>query len=534
MRRRKFIQITSGSLAAIGLEATGCKSESPTVVHGKIVGASAQIGHLLRSAHTFPRGENEKTQVLIGGAGISGLSCARWLSLNGINDYILADLEPETGGNAKGGKNEISEFPWGAHYVPIPNNDLKEYLDFLQQAEVIESYNEKGLPFYNEMYLCSDPQERLYINGRWQDGLIPQFGLGDKSKAQIAQFLQEMERFRHAKGIDGKDAFTIPVDNSSQDELYTKLDTITMQHWLHEKQWDDEYLHWYINYCTRDDFGTNINEISAWAGIHYFAGRKGNAANAHGSDVLTWPQGNQFLAGHLQMDIKGAIRCNQLITKMEKEGGEWAVEVLDVTKKQLHTIYCKQVVLATPQFVNSRLVNNADYAALVKQHFQYCPWMVANISVNDLSEKNGAPASWDNVWHDSFSLGYVDATHQNVDQIKAKRNLTYYLPLTQSNPADERKLALEKTHAAWCEEILQDLKKVHPDIVDKTLAINVMLWGHAMIQPRPGIIHGGVRQQIRQALAGIHLAHTDMAGVSIFEEAFYQGINAAKAVLNAV
>lgn len=533
MRRRKFIQLTGGSLAAIGLEATGCKP-APLPVQGKIVGASAEIGHLLRFAHTFPRGKNEKTQVLIGGAGVSGLSCARWLSQNGISDYIVADLEPETGGNAKSGKNDVGDYPWGAHYVPIPNNDLKEYLDFLQQAKVIESYNEKGLPVYNEMYLCADPQERLYINGRWQDGVIPQFGVSDTGRAQIQAFLQEMERLRKAKGSDGKDAFAIPVDNSSKDELFTQLDSITMQQWLHEKQWEDEYLHWYVNYCTRDDFGTNINEISAWAGIHYFAGRKGAAANAHGSDTLTWPQGNQFMVSHLQQDVTGQIRCNQLITKLEKQGDEWAAEVLDVTKKQLRTIYCKEVVLATPQFVNCRLVNSPDYAALVKQHFQYCPWMVANLTVTNLQEKNGAPASWDNVFYDSPSLGYVDASHQNVAQIKSRRNLTYYLPLTHASPADARKQALEKKHAAWCEEILSDIKKVHPDIAEKTETINLMLWGHAMIQPRPGIIHGGVRQQIRNALPGIHLAHTDIAGVSIFEEAFYQGINAAKAILAVV
>lgn len=53
-----------------------------------------------------------------------------------------------------------------------------------------------------------------------------------------------------------------------------------------------------------------------------------------------------------------------------------------------------------------------------------------------------------------------------------------------------------------------------------------------MISPHKGFIHGDVKKQLQQPIDNkIFFAHTDLAGISIFEEAFYQGIKAAKQIL---
>jgi hypothetical protein len=50
-----------------------------------------------------------------------------------------------------------------------------------------------------------------------------------------------------------------------------------------------------------------------------------------------------------------------------------------------------------------------------------------------------------------------------------------------------------------------------------------------MAQPLPGLIHGKVRTVLSAAVGNqIHFAHTDLAGESLFEEAFHQGFSAAK------
>ncbi len=528
MQRREFLKISAG-LAGITPLLHACRQER--VIPGSIIGASAKTGHLLRD-HAFTEPESwEPHRVVIVGGGISGLSAARQLSKAGIEDIVLLDLETHTGGNARCGSNAISGYPWGAHYVPVPNNDLSEYLAFLQEAGVITGYDASGLPVYNEYHLCSDPEERLYINGQWQDGLVPRFGLTDAEQLEFKRFFGHMETFRNQKGADGKDAFAIPVDASSKDAAFTALDQLTMKAWMDQQQLTGRYIRWYVDYCTRDDFGTPYDRISAWAGIHYFASRKGRGSNAGYHDVLTWEQGNGFLAGQLAHQTRAALRTQALVVAVKPAADEVRITYFDVRENKLKGLVTQQCILAVPQFVAARLLKDEARLQQVHQYLHYAPWMVANLTVAQLEERSGAGPSWDNVIYGSNALGYVDATHQQVQQRKDKRNLTYYLPLTQSDPESARRAAYSTDHATWTRAILADLQRIHPGIAHKTERIDIMLWGHAMAQPLPGMAHGGVRAALGRSIGNrVHFAHTDLAGISIFEEAFYQGLHAAEKV----
>ena len=59
------------------------------------------------------------------------------------------------------------------------------------------------------------------------------------------------------------------------------------------------------------------------------------------------------------------------------------------------------------------------------------------------------------------------------------------------------------------------------------------LWGHAMIAPVKGFISAKLKQTKTPA-QGLYFAHSDQSGISIFEEAFYHGIQAAKSFLSQV
>jgi len=529
MRRSHFIQLVA-SLTGIGTYLLSCTPKHR--IKGSIKGAGAATGHLLRDKKFSTPSEIIKTEVVIIGGGISGLSAANYLKEQGCKDFLLLELEKDAGGNAAYGVNEISAYPLGAHYLPIPNNDLKEYIAFLETCNVITGFDANGLPLYNDLFLCFDPQERLYINGRWQEGLIPQFGVPHDELKQIERFLSQMNDYRYGKGRDGRDLFAIPVNESSKDEECLELDNITMQQWLNKNNYTSSYLHKYVNYCTRDDFGTPHNKISAWAGIHYYASRKGKGANAEHGDVLTWPEGNGFLVKKLLHNIKEHVATQSLALKVEATSGGVRTEYLDVATGKVKAIDSRQCIMAVPQFIVTRLLNDVIRTSDVNKYFHYAPWMVANLTVGPLEDRSGAPLSWDNVLYDSQSLGYVEATHEILQQHTKKKNLTYYLPLTSTDPATERKRAQQKTYDDWVRQIIDDLKIVHPNIERATEEINVMLWGHAMAQPLPGLIYSDIRQRMSQSLDNkIHFAHTDLAGVSIFEEAFYQGLGAAKKVM---
>lgn len=528
MNRRDFIQMVAALSVWLG-GASSCRQGKK--IPGRIMGASASVGHMLRDKRFGTPVVQEDKAVVIVGAGVSGLSAARWLQQQDIRDFVVLDLEEKAGGNAVSGANEVSAYPWGAHYVPIPNNTLEEYLQFLKEEGVITGVDEKGLPIYNDYYLCFDPQERLYINGKWQEGVVPHFGVPHSERKQIERFLQLMDAYRYQLGKDGREAFALPVDRSSMDDELVRLDSITMKQWLLDQKFESPYLHWYVNYCTRDDFGTPLDKVSAWAGIHYFACRKGRGSNAGHHDVLTWPAGNGWLVEALQKNINDRVETGSLVVSVVPDGDRVSVTYFDVASRELKAIRARQCIMAVPQFIASRLLQDKARVAMVQQHLQYSTWMVANLNVQALQERSGAPISWDNVFYDSTSLGYVHTTHELLNQHMLKRNLTYYLPLTAGDPKDERKAAQEKTHEQWVAQVISDLKRVHPNIEEAVEEVNVMVWGHAMAQPLPGMIHGPVRKQLATSIGErIHFAHTDLAGVSLFEEAFYQGLGAAKKV----
>lgn len=532
--RRGFL-LGGGSVAAaillLGREQFAKFFKKRGRIPGAIVGANATTGHLLRD-FKFPEATStEYEKIVIVGSGISGLSAARWLSKSGMDEYMLLELGNAAGGNSAAGGNEVSAYPWGAHYLPIPETNLTELIDFLRECGCVTGFDEKGLPVYNEYHLCFDPHERLFMHGTWQEGIIPDTGLTDDDSRQIEEFLRMMDSFKERVGDDGKPAFAIPVSRSSADAQFRQLDEISMSAFLQEHGFSSACLKWYVNYCCKDDYGTPLEKTSAWAGIHYFAARRGKGANAEQKEVLTWPEGNGFLVNKLQESLSRKSRLNALVYAVEVQGEKVKVLYYDVKDSASKCILADRVIMATPQFVNQRIVV-APGREIRNEVFSYSPWMVANITLKDIPKQSGFPLCWDNVLYHSPSLGYVNACQQHLNPYEKKKVITYYLPLTDAEPKAERMKAYGKKHEDWVSDIVRDLSKAHRNIEEEIEHIDVWIWGHGMIRPLPGFISGEERRKAARAhLDKIFFAHSDLSGISIFEEAFYQGIQAATEVL---
>jgi protoporphyrinogen oxidase len=534
--RRSFLKKGIAVLMAIPLASfflfKWIRSSKDKQIGGRMIGASSSVGHMLRGNLLDGPADSTPYDIVIVGGGVAGLSAARWLKKSGSRSICLLELEAQMGGNSSFGKNSVSEYPWGAHYLPIPNLDCLELIEFLKESGAITGFNEEGTPNYNDYHLCFDPEERLYISGYWQDGLIPNFGVPESGKKQIADFLRMMESFKTLKGKDGKYAYTIPIINCSSDDSFTSLDKISMHEYMLSKGFDSAHLLWYVDYCCRDDYGTNMKDTSAWAGIHYFASRKGKAANADASAVLTWPNGNGWLVERLREELTGEIQAGCLAYSVSIENGSVHIDYFEEKSGKKKRIVANKCILASPQFVNARILKTKDRNEEVFKPFTYAPWMVANITVNKLPQSKGAPISWDNVFYQSKSLGYVNANHQNIKRQDAKKVITYYYPLCEKDPKSARMEAIQRKHEDWVSIIINDLSKVHPDIKNEIENIDVWIWGHGMVRPVPGFIWGEERAKASLPVGDkIFFAHSDLSGISIFEEAFYQGLRAAKQAL---
>lgn len=522
----------SGVAALAGLGYGVFQPNRYRTIPGQLLGPSAAVGHQLREHHDFPKpSQIVATDVLIIGGGISGLSAAWWLQKQGLSDYLLLELEKQVGGNARSGQNQVSAYPWGAHYVPLPSEESQYVRMLFEEFGVIQGYADSGLPIYNELYLCHDPDERLFKDGRWQDGLVPVRGARFEDHEDINRFFALIKRYKEMRGTDGKRTFAIPIDHSSQDAEFLALDRLSMKDWLAQEKFRSPLLNWYVNYCCRDDYGAPMELVSAWAGLHYFAARDGLAANAPAQAVLTWPEGNGWLVNQLKACVHPNIRTQSVVYQLKNTADGVVALMLDTKTGQSVQVNARQAIFAGPRFVAQHIMPNLPFSVPIK-NMEYSPWLVANLTLKKLPmDGEGVPLAWDNVGYYDQSLGYVVATHQDITLFPTKTVITYYRPLDHADPRQARREAYQKSYSDWLPMILADLKSMHPHIEADIEHIDVWVWGHGMIRPKVGYIWGDSRQDLLKPCGNIHFAHTDMSGISIFEEAQYRGIEAAKQVL---
>jgi protoporphyrinogen oxidase len=531
LSRRGFLTtLTAASVAflmSIWQRCTVKKNHRP-----RIEGASHQRGHRLWKKDFPSPDQTREADVLIVGAGVSAWSAARILSKQGVSVTLL-ELESMVGGNSSSGANSTGKYPLGAHYLPIPNPECTALLEFLKEAGIVLNVDAEGRVELNDYDVCFAPESRLLIHGYWQQGLLPRVGVPKEDTAEIVRFLQYTDSLKHLRGKDKKYVFAIPLDESSQDEEWLALDQITFGEWCKQQGYSSSYLHWYLSYCCRDDYGAGIDTVSAWAGLHYFACRKGMAKNTGESNVLTWPEGNARLVQELEKQSKASVFPNQLVYQVEKTQQGVQVESFDFISQRSIRWKANQVILATPMFITNKILSQqSSYTGLPLP--SYSPWLVANLVVQNDLQRAGAPLSWDNVLYDSDCLGYIYAQHQDIKRFQDKITLTYYHPLDHLQTAAARKEAIQNTPEQWAEIVFQNLSKAHPDIRLLCDSISVWIWGHGMAQPKPGAIWGELRKQRQQPIdPSIFFAHSDLSGISIFEEAFYQGIRAANQLLHA-
>lgn len=524
MNRRRFLQTTLPAALAAGGATSSCSRLGGREIPGQLSGAAAHLGHRLRDLN--PRAlptpsRTVKTQVVIAGGGIAGLAAARQLSRRGLEDYLVLDLENEAGGNSASGKNEVSAYPLGAHYLPLPGPDCREVLAFLEETGILTGHDAAGRPVYDELALCHEPQERLFIHGQWEPGLQPITGLSPREREEFAAFDETMHRWQEQR------AFTLPLDRSRKEPELLELDRLTMAEWLHRQGWTSEPLRWYVDYACKDDFGGTAAQVSAWAGIHYFASRSGLAANASPGTMLTWPEGNGHLVRHFVSPLNDRLRTGSLVLSIQPQAGGSSVHthVLHAATGEVIRYESRSVICALPHFVAARVVAGRQPVPL-----SYAPWVISNLTLDELPPAPGSLPAWDSVIYRGASLGYVNATHQKLDPVPRATVITHYEVLCEQPPAETRQWMQAQNHGFWCQRALDSLAPAHPDLANHLQQADIWLWGHGMVRPEPCFIWGEKRAEMLLQTPPVFYAHSDMSGMSVFEEAYTRGCLTADAV----
>lgn len=531
MTRRDVLVTFLGAAAANA----ACRRPAPPSVPGALVDRVHGTGHLLRGP-PLPRATQDTAvlDVLIVGGGAAGLSAGWRLRAAGADDFLVLEVDDVIGGTARSGQNEVSAFPWGAHYLPAPLTMQGPVPKLLGEMGVLTSVDDLGAPQFAEQHLVREPEERLFYRGSWYEGLYLRAGASADDLAQLARFDAQMSAFAGARDGKGRKAFAVPLEFGSDDAEWTALDALSMADWLTSQHYTSPRLTWLVDYACRDDYGASAADTSAWAAIWYFAARQTGLEKNDG--FLSWPEGNGRLIRHLS-DAIGADRQRRDVlvhTVSPIEGStDWHAHAFDAVKKMPLRFRAKQLVLATPRFVAGYLVEpwRVEKPSWLKA-FTYSPWVVANATVASPPRSRGYPLCWDNVLYDSKSLGYVVATHQRerADD-HGPTVLTWYYPLAGHDVVAERTKLLATTFDDWHALILADVLPAHVGLDRQLERLEVMRWGHAMIRPTPGFVWGPQRQAAQQSLGALHFAHSDLGGLALFEEANFHGVRAAERAL---
>jgi predicted NAD/FAD-binding protein len=519
-------------------------------IAGGFVGVDFARGHLLQPASIgLTRGKTwatptvtRATSVLIAGGGVAGLAAGRALRLKGIEDFALLELEDTAGGNSRSSSVGGITCPQGAHYLPLPGDEAWEVQDLLEEFGL--RTRQAGVWVYDERHLCHSPQERLFFNGEWQDGLLPLQGVGTSTLAQYRQFSVLVANLRRQA------RWIIPASKRPLAQVQQALSAIKFITYLDQHGLTDPHLRWYLDYCCRDDYGAGIGTVSAWAGIHYFASRHGFSAPGMDAPeregLLTWPEGNAWLTRRLAAALKDRVHTGQVVLRIANVKHGVEVDVFNTATQAVERWQARRAIVALPIFVAARVLQNPpDWLLQAAASTVYAPWLVANIHINSaLQDRPGAPPSWDNVLYGDGQrapgLGYVDAMHQSLKPVPGATVLTYYRALGDMAGSAGRSLLLKQPWTVWRNAILAELSAAHPDLATKATRIDITRYGHAMAVPVPSNFDQMDMQPLwrkriqlqkteRYKLTHEHLnfAHSDWAGYSVFEEAFTLGHHAA-------
>lgn len=525
---------------AAPVAAAACRSNpgSLELPPGELIGPSVDLGHRLRDGFRPepPADGWIDVPVVIAGGGVSGLAAAWRLARGGEDRFVLLELESDLGGTSRSGSSDVVAYPWGAHYIPAPLKEDRALVALLGEMGVLEGQDGHGNPVVAEQFLCRDPEERVFHRGRWYEGLYLNAGATDDDLAQYERFRSATREWVAWRDGKGRRAFGLPIASGSDDAAVTALDRMSMADWLGERGLTSERLRWYVEYACRDDYGSLLEQTSAWAGLFYFCSRVGSFDD-DAQPLVTWPEGNGRLVAHLAGVSGSRVRGGLAVTDVRVAKDPSTIEVVayDVAADAAVGFRCGHAIAATPSFLTNRIVAPfREGTTTAREAVPYGAWMVANLHLRDRPKlrPNNFPMCWDNVLVESPSLGYVVATHQ-TEQDRGPTVLTYYYPLTDANPRDGQQRLLSAGRDEWAEVALSDLSVAHPDIRGLTTRVDVMRWGHAMVRPEPGTVWSAGRKRAVEPVGRIHFAHTDCSRVALFEEALSHGVRAAEEVLAA-
>ncbi|MFC1849067.1 FAD-dependent oxidoreductase [candidate division CSSED10-310 bacterium] len=509
---------------------------------GAVKGENYLTCHLLKDKQLslqFPPPGEHIYDVVIVGAGPSGLATAWKLKKSGLRNILVIDKEKEFGGLCGGGSEQGLSFASGAHYVDRPEPTARHLMELYTDCGIIIGRTKDGWPLLNEEFLLKGNTHTIFAAGEWRSDEFPYQVATDSDLTQLDRFYQETCDWSLWRDKDDRPAFGLPLANISEQPEVRQLDTVSMADYLARKGYTSPLFKWFVNNRLLDEYGTPIDQLSAWAGLQYFRYIKSGpdtliTDNEAIPDILTWPQGLKFLTAKMAADLSPANTLLETSVICMKNVKDEVHSVLyQAVPKKFQTIRSKFAVMAGPKNQIYHLIPDLKSSGRTEfEDNRYVSWLVAVITLKRIPSSHTVSLGWENIIHNSWTLGYINNQHDQPGLRATRLPHIFSLYATFPNQTNEERVELfTYGWEYWARLILLELKTIHPDIDKLIEKIDLWKWGHPMRQTLVGSIWGEKRQKMVQPFGRIFFGHADVMGIPVFEEATYRGVEIAQEVM---
>lgn len=126
--------------------------------------------------------------------------------------------------------------------------------------------------------------------------------------------------------------------------------------------------------------------------------------------------------------------------------------------------------------------------------------------------------------------GFIHSSHQTVQTHQEQLVFTYYKSFYSEDASKERRKLEQRSESQLAHDLLNELERIYPNCREWITDVVIRKIGHGMISPQSNYVFSNTWQQFQEARNGLYFCHTDFCGMSIFEEAFYKGLETANRI----
>lgn len=494
-----------------------------------------RVGHALRDGayaaeRLDARDSSERFDVVIVGAGISGLAAATVLSAQAPRlKLLLLDNQATAGGAA-----QVDEFKLRGQTLIAAQgsitfqNPAPALAPPTAALEVLRSHfpdlDKYRVPHMDRGFGVLRPSEgsdQLTLYKSLLDTPMP-----ENVRAGYFGFLGEMGLF---------------YTNEAWRQQLVDADRVTFKDYVTARGWDPAVYDWMIPELAT--FFGIPDTVSAAAVMRQYAGGP--------LVIYSAPQGNSALSQDLLQALEAApvkprLRLEATVVRAEHDRS--GVAVTYHKGGALHRVRAGAAIMAGGSFVTQYLVRDQpEEKAVAQRRFVYAPIVWINVALNNARALDAVDPAFLTMLTGTRATLLINYDKRSLDGWGPNRDAERPVVIGLSVPfynaggparvqaANGRMEMIELPFSAYEKWVRQDLQAIFGrsgfDAARDIAAVSVCRWGHGYVFPDPGFLSDGAREQAAKPFGRITYANTDLDGFSHLPGAVGHGYRAATEVL---